>query len=133
MEDNNNANATETLNKIFYDPTSKLFLSRNTQKLYEAAKAASVNSDVTIEDVQRFKQQVESIARAKQSRLLGGRSNRAYSFRKYKLFGHSIISGDLGKCFFFYASFLILNVIKKVLIHTVVVIPYSFHPATIEY
>ena len=98
MENESNSNsATETLHKIFYDPTSRLFLSKNTQKLYEAAKAASVDSNVTIEDVQQFKQKVESIARAKQSRLLGGRSNRSYSFRKYKLFGSSIISGDLGK------------------------------------
>ena len=83
------------LNRLYHDPNNKVFLVKNSQKLYEAAKQDSLGSGVTFDDVTRFKQKIESISQTKASQRLGGGKNRGYSFRRYKLYGQNIISGDL--------------------------------------
>lgn len=83
------------LNNLYRDPKSNLFLVRDTKKIYEIAKAHSQLSQLTYGDVHAFKQSIESLARTKSDTILRGR--RRYSFRPYRLYGSSVISGDL--CF----------------------------------
>ena len=89
------SSASEVLNHLYHDSKNRVFLVKNSQKLYDAAKEDSLRSNVTHNDVAEFKQKIESIAQTKATKRLGGRKHRGYSFRKYKLFGNDIISGDL--------------------------------------
>ena len=94
---NNNidSNTFQILNNLYHSPTSNLFLVRDTQKLYDAAKKLRIGSNITHEDVEQFKQKIESIARTKAAKRMNGRIGRRFSFRKYKLYGSTIIAGDL--------------------------------------
>ena len=83
------------LHDLYRDPKSNLFLVRDTKRIYHLAKSHARLSDLTFGDVYAFKQSIESLARTKSDKILRGR--RRYSFRKYRLFGSSVISGDL--CF----------------------------------
>ena len=91
----NNSNTFRILNNLYHSPTSNLFLVRDTQRLYHAAKKLRDGSNITLEDVELFKQKIEAIARTKAAKRMNGRSGRRFSFRKYKLYGSTIICGDL--------------------------------------
>jgi hypothetical protein len=82
----------DTLNTLYHDPNSNLYLVRDSAKIYKLAKEQSKLSDLTYDDVTRFKSLVESISRSKAEKRLKGNARR-YSYRKYKLFSHSIITG----------------------------------------
>ena len=87
----------EVLSNLYHDPKSKLFLVKNSQKLYDEAKKDSLQSNITHADVEAFKQRIESIAQAKALKRPGGRAPRRFSFRKYQLFNSNILVGDI--CF----------------------------------
>ena len=85
---------TETLRSFYRDPSSDLFLSPDTAKLFAAAKKEAALSNLTYADIQTFKTQVETIAKNKaEKRLKPG--TRRYSYRKYRFFGNDIVAGDL--------------------------------------
>ena len=87
----------DVLSDLYHDPKSKLFLVKDSQKLYEAAKNDSLQSNITHLDVELFKQKVESIAQSNALKRPGGNSSRRFSFRKYKLYNSNTLIGDI--CF----------------------------------
>ena len=94
MDNSSKAQSFNKLNNLYHDPKSDLFLLPNTAKLYAAAKTQAALSNLTIDDISIFKQQVESISRTTaEKRLRAGIAR--YSFRPYRFFNHNIVAGDL--------------------------------------
>ena len=70
------------LYKSFQDPTSRLFLETNSNRLYQAAKEEASLFPVTHAEIDHFKRSVESISRSFESRTLKAR-RRHLQYRKW--------------------------------------------------
>ena len=74
------------LYKSFQDPTSRIFLEKNSDRLYRAAKEDSNLFPVTRAEIDQFKRSVEAISRSFESRTLKAR-RRHLQYRKWITFG----------------------------------------------
>ena len=80
----------------FVNPTSKLFLETNTEKLFQAAKFDANLYPVSREEIQKFKENLELASRHFEQRTLGNRQPRYLNYKSYISFSpRSIICGDL--------------------------------------
>ena len=68
----------DTLNTLYHDPNSNLYLVRDSAKIYKLAKEQSKLSDLTYDDVTRFKSLVESISRSKAEKRLKGKERQEW-------------------------------------------------------
>ena len=92
------------LYKSFQDPTSRLFLETNSNRLYQAAKEEASLFPVTHAEIDQFKRSVESISRSFESRTLKAR-RRHLQYRKWITYSPlNILLGKYRLLFFFLAG-----------------------------
>lgn len=73
-------------NKLYKDPTSKVFLDSSLERIYEAAKTDARLAPIDRGTILRYKLSLEDLSRNRQRRAIGNRK-RHLSFRSWVVYG----------------------------------------------